>query len=168
MVPIDSTTLNHFLFTEPHACTLPFFSMCVRGIHNLEYIFCWNKVNPCQIRIYFSNRHEWFVSRRKIFSIFMRRWLGVTDDWRRSKKQLARKVNFHDDWWNKGYDISNIRHEHTEDKDERWPLSQRKSSLVGWPAHFWEHKKAAQWQQCWYKTSWRGLEMEPHLSTGFC
>lgn len=56
MVPIDSTTLNHFLFTEPHACTLPFFSMCVRCIHNLQYIFCWKKVNPCQIRIYATSK----------------------------------------------------------------------------------------------------------------
>lgn len=30
IVPIDSTTLNHFLFTEPHACTLFrfFFHVC--------------------------------------------------------------------------------------------------------------------------------------------
>lgn len=43
----------------------------------------------------------------------MRRWLGVTDDWGRSKKQQAKKVNIHVDWW--GYDIGNIRQEQTED-----------------------------------------------------
>lgn len=45
----------------------------------------------------------------------MRRWLGVTEYWRRGKKQQAIKVNFHVYCWNKGYDIGNIRHEQTED-----------------------------------------------------
>lgn len=57
IVPIDSDTLNHFLFTEPHACTLfCFFPMCLRCIHDLQHIFCWNEVNPCQIKIYATSK----------------------------------------------------------------------------------------------------------------
>lgn len=148
------------LHRAPCMHSFPFFPMCVRCIHDLQYIFCWNKVNPnqdvCDFQG-FSDRPEWFVSRRKILGVFMRRWLGVTDDWRRGGPGRSTFMLTDETKAMTSATFSTNKQKTHSSVD----LRPNRLSAALWydPLVSESIKNSVQWQQYQCKISWRGMEL---------